>query len=402
MDRTKIIILTAVIGVLALVIILVLTSGEEKFDETEQEFMSSREDVTLEPTEGGLEMVAEDPAERLERYKKWAQYPPYSRPLFEGQVDLLDPFNASRPPIGVIAKPASGCTKDEQGLPRCESPAAFTDVQCEMTPERSISVGKPDFKITLRCFGKENKNLPLEGIQAKVYRKLFRQIQGSLPPIAMGDKGTDGDKTPGDQIYTFVIRPAAKDWGFMFLEADFTVQGKKHNQRASWFSTPHGVAAFNAAGVNDQLQDGHLIVNVPITVTKPGYYEVEANLQEAEGDKKFVATARFEGDLEAGAQTISLKFWGKIIRDKRANGPFVVREIRGKRNNDPVSPSMVKKAHDAGQDVPEPTYNEPLLEYMEPIPNYTTAAYKSSDFSDRQWESEEKTRRIEFLSSIEE
>lgn len=404
MDKTKIIILTAIIGVLAIVIVLVLSGGEEPYDGSEEEMMSSHEDVTLETTEGGLNVIQEDPQERLERYKKWAQYPPHSRPLFEGQVDLIEPYNAERPPVGVIDQPASppGCNiEGTGGKPKCETQATFTDFKCEMTPESSISVGKPDFKVTLRCFGgKENKNQPIENIQAKVYKKLFRKITGSLPPVSQGDNGTDGDKTAGDLVYTFVVRPATTDWGFMFLEAEFTVNGKKHNQRATWFSTPHTIATFNAAGITDRIQDGSLLVSVPVNVRKAGYYEIEANLQEAEGEQKFVATARYEGELEAGNQTVPLQFWGKIIRDKRARGPFVVREIRGSRNNDPVTPAIVKRAQETGGEIPEPNYNEPLREYMQPADDYTTAAYKPADFSNREWESEEKNRRIEFLSSL--
>ena len=407
MDRTKLMILVAVIGVLAILIVMVLSGGEEDFDQAEQDMMSSHDDVTMETTEDGVPIVSEDPVERLERYKKWAQYPPFSRPLFEGQVDLTDPYNAERPAVGVVEKPASGCTRDEQGLPRCESPAVFSDVHCKMTPESSISVGKPDFKITMHCSRKgmnpnDPKYIALDGLKTRVFRRPERQEINSLPPIYSGDTGSDGDATAGDNIYTFVVRPATTDWGYMHLEAEFSVDGKEHSQRASWFSTPHTVATFNSDGINDQLQDGHLVVNVPVNVSKAGYYEIDANLQEAEGEQKYIATARYEGDLAAGAQTVPMKFWGKVLKDKKASGRFTVREIRGMRHNQPLSPAQVRAYAARGEELPEVNYTEPLLEYMQPIPNYTTQAYRVEDWNNVEWESDEKTRRIEFLSSLSE
>ena len=395
MKRNQLIILGSILVLLIVAVAFFLIRDDSKNRDAERDLLSSHKDPTISPVgPEGIPIVNEDPREVLERYVKWAQYPPTSRPLHAGMVDLTDPYNMDRPPVGVVAKPAQQCTSVD-GIPRCEKPAVFSDVQCKMTPQASISVGKGDFKITLKCFNKEGVNQPLNGVVPKVYRNLFRKDYPSLPPVSFGDRGTDGDEKAGDHEWTFIVRPTQQDWGDMFLEVDFEVAGFKHNQRTSWFSTPHTVAEFRD-GIQDSVRNGHLIVSVPVVITKKGYYSFDANLQGTTGDKAFAATSSVEGDFEAGARTIDFQFWGKVIRDSGVDGPYVVREIRGRRNNSPVTPSMVRKALAENREI-SGNHTEPLWEYMNMAPNYTTKSYSADDFSKEEWNSEEKNQRIEFL-----
>ncbi|MBL8018931.1 MAG: hypothetical protein JNM27_04620, partial [Leptospirales bacterium] len=242
---------------------------------------------------------------------------------------------------------------------------------------------------------KEGVNIALNGIVPKVYRNLHRKDYPTLPPVGYGDKGTDGDEKANDNIYTFLIRPTQQDWGDMFLEVDFEVNGLKHNQRTSWFSTPQIVAEFRD-GVQDSIRNGHLVVTVPVTIHKKGYYSFDANLQSQGGSKDFVSSSSVEGDFDVGARTIEFEFWGKVIRDSGVDGPYVVREIRGRRNNSPVTPSMVKKAMEENREI-SGNHTEPLWEYITPGANHITRSYTSDEFSKEEWNSEEKQQRIEFL-----
>ncbi len=364
-----------------------------------RDFMSSQKDPTITPVgPEGIPIVNEDPREVLDRYLQWAQYPPHSRPLHAGMVDLINPYDMDRPPVGVIQTPAQECAAGEDGVASCKKPAVFSDVQCKMTPEASISVGKGDFKIILKCMNKEGKNIAIESVVPRVYRNLHRKDTPTLPPVSHGDKGTDGDEVSGDNVYTFVVRPTTQDWGDMFLEADFTVGGLQHNQRTSWFSTPHSIAEFKD-GSQDAIKDGHLVVTVPVMITKKGYYNFDANLQAGSGaEVKFVGTSSVEGDFEPGAHTLEFQFWGKVLRDSGVDGPYAVTDIRGRRNNSPVTPSMVKKAMTENREI-SGNHTEPLWEYMLNAKDYTTRAYKSDDFSQEEWNSDEKRQRLEFLKN---
>lgn len=220
-----------------------------------------------------------------------------------------------------------------------------------------------------------------------------------MPPIAAGDDGENGDVTANDGITTIVVRPTAQDWGQMYVEVDAKVGDLEHNQRVGWFSTPHTVAEF-AGKPSESIRDGHLVITVPVNVQKKGYYEFQANLQEQGGEQKWIASATWEGDLPAGAAVVEFTFWGKIIREAGADGPYVVREIRGKRHNSPVSPSMVEKSRREGTPIPDVKHTEPIWEFVKPYGEvYETQAYTASQFSGAEWDSDEKRDRLKFLES---
>ncbi len=371
-------------------------SSQKKSKTSETEYMSFKKDPTMgQLGDTGFETITDDAEQMLEFYKKWSQYPPHSRPLFKGQVDLTDPYNAERPAVGIVSTPASQCAPTKEGGIRCDKPAIFAEQECKLTPEKSISIGKKDFKVFLSCNDQKGQLVPVTKIVPKVYTIQFKESIPSLPVIHFGDDGTNGDAAKGDNIYTFLVRPTSSDWGDMYLEVDMEVAGKVHNQRSTWYSTPTAVAEFRS-GIRDGVKDGHLVITVPVNIMKKGYYHFDANIQGAGEDKDFVATSSWEGDIEAGSQKIDFQFFGKIIRDSRVDGPYLVREIRGKRNNSPVTPTMVNKAMAEGREI-SGTHKEPLWEYIEPAQNYTTAVYQYKEFSQEEWNSKEKEERLQFL-----
>jgi hypothetical protein len=185
----------------------------------------------------------------------------------------------------------------------------------------------------------------------------------------------------------------------MFLEVAFVVDGKKHVQRVDWYSTPQIVAEFSG-NPTDRLEAGHLYIDIPITVYKAGYYIVRANLQENEERKRMVAQSTWEGELSAGAQVVRLQFFGKVINDSGIHGPYVVREIRAQRDNSPVNAAMLENALKSGTEIKPQKHTEPLMEYIKPAANYITAGYNAGDFSNDEWQSEQKERRLQYLRTL--
>ncbi len=385
------------IGLVAVIMLLFRDPAPSKVEEAE---IASPADPTLVPAdeEGRIMLVNEDPVETLNRYVQWAQYPPDSRPLFEWQKDLIEPYRIVQQPLPVVSKPARGCTEDENGMPVCEEPPEFMNVKCDMNAESAVSVGRGDHRVFLFCVDEQGQRLKLENLKARVYRVFDRKEIGTLPPVHAGDDGREGDETGGDLMYTITVRPTRADWGDMFVEATFRVAGKEHNQRAGWYSTPHVVAEFQQ-GITDHNEGGHLVVYVPIQIRKAGYYLIEANLQEKNSPNRFLATASYEGKLETGLQRIPLRFWGKILRDQGVDGPYIVRELRARRNNSPVTPDMVQRSIETGEEV-SGEHTEPLWEFVQMAPAYETQEYEASSFGSQEWDSEEKRRRIEFLERM--
>jgi len=385
--------------ILAGIIIYFLSGSSKDSDAQYQREMSSdKEPVVVE--EGGVPVVIEDPESALERYREWSKYPPFSRPLYAGQVDLLNPFVVNPSPVAVLQSPAQDCKKTDDGKTACAKPPVLSDIECKMNAERYISVGRKDFRIFLSCSSKKQEGfLPIDSLSAKVYRDLFNVRTQTLPPIASGDTGRDGDEKANDHVYTFLVRPTLQDWGVMYLEAEFRVNGMAQVQRTDWYSTPHNIGEFRQ-GISDSNRNGQLIVSVPVTIIKEGYYKFDANLVEKSGEKRPVGTASWEGDLKPGPQTIELQFFGKVIKDKNIDGPYLVENIRGMRNNSPVTPSMLRAAFQGGRILDPAQTREPLQEYMEPAVDYTTNSYRSEEFSGDEWQSEDKEQRIRYLNDL--
>lgn len=77
------------------------------------------------------------------------------------------------------------------------------------------------------------------------------------------------------------------------------------------------------------------------------------------------------------------------------NGSYIVRNIRGYRNNMPISPGLIPTVFPK-----DLKHNEPEFEHMRDAPDHITGSYLASDFSDREWESPMKQERITFLTEL--
>ncbi len=393
----------------ALIVVIVYTLGGDGSDsDGNDDYISSHEDPTKPRPgragkAGGPAPGASTAAIQLERYRKWALYPPHSRPLHAGMVDLIQPYKVTRRAQVVYISGGKGCKRGPDGRVTCETPPRASDIRCALQPESNNSFGTADFRVELRCFRPHDggeKLLPVEIEKAVMRLRVLGKPRPTLPPIARGDTGTNGDRKAKDLIYTFLIRPTSKDWGALDLTVHLTVEGLKHVIRADWFSTPHQVAEIRG-NMHDYRRGGHLWLDVPVNVRKAGYFVFRANLSESEGDKNFIASAEWSGKLKSGAQTIRFQFFGKILRDKNPETPFRVSMIRGRRLNEPVTPDMVLEASRGGKPLPEDVkYTEPQIEFIKPGPEHLTEKYEITDFSAEEWKSADKDNRIKFLRQL--
>ena len=379
---------------------IIMSGGPDHGDTRTLDLSGPEPGLTTESTPGGMVLVKETPEHALRLYEQWAQYPPFSRPLRPEQADLLDPYRATRPAGRVVSAPAQGCPKPGEAKRECDVPMEYSDVSCSLYPEQSMVVGRTDVRVFLRCFKKGKKgeqNLLVDNIETSIFNQKTRKK--TLPPIASGDSGSEGDVKANDRIYTIVSRPSARDWGWMNMTVGVMVNNLKHTMTTSWFVTPHKVAEFGSRAT-DSISDGHLKVAIPITVTKPGYYVLAANLLEKGGAGRAVASSSWKGDLAQGRTVVEFTFWGKVIRDSSVDGPYVVQNIRGHRLNMAVTPGKLVAMMDQGGLKSVASKDEPELEYMADAPRQETRAYNSSDFSDRPWQGPEKEDRLKYLRGL--
>lgn len=400
MTQKRVIAAVAIAVVVVVGIILYLLLSEPKPRNLEDEWMRSVKDPTMQQVgEDGKMMlvVDDDPQSVLNYYVQWSQYPPNSRPLSADDVDKLQPYSLNTVPLPVVNTMPSDCITNDNGEVSCKNPATFLPIQCKMEADKIITIGTGDFSIRLFCVDEGNKRVKIESLTAKMFNDTAtgQEIPSKFPPIHIGDDGSGGDATSGDLIYTITVRPTKTDWGNMFVEAKFKVGGKETDQRFTWYNTPHVIAEFQGKPT-DRMKDGSLVVDVPVQIHKAGYYTFAANLQEKNDPQRFLATATFEGKLSVGRQVVPLRFFGKILRDQNVDGPYIVREIRGQRDNSGVTPDMVEKSFETGETLTTDS-TEPFLEFMSIAPNYETESYDAKMFSKEEWTSDERKNRINYL-----
>ncbi|MBI3395589.1 MAG: hypothetical protein HY042_07130, partial [Spirochaetia bacterium] len=195
--RKQYIVAAGIVAVLAAGILWLLFSGGS--DRAKRHPGKDDQEVPLSDKDG-LPIINEDPAEALAYFRKWAKYPPYSRPLAGHELSEANPFLGNKLTNRVVVKPPGDCAQTPEGV-KCLKEAVYSNVACEITPESSISVGKKDFRIFLSCSKFENAEKQPQRIakldiqQTKIEHLQYDQNMakaGSLPPLHVGDDGMGG------------------------------------------------------------------------------------------------------------------------------------------------------------------------------------------------------------------
>ncbi len=107
--------------------------------------------------------------------------------------------------------------------------------------------------------------------------------------------------------------------------------------------------------------------------------------------------------VDPSMKTISFSFFGKIFRDGGHEGAFRLQDLKGQCENLSYPPewfidSVAHKAElQALQNKPA-AVREPSKIYFEYAEHtYTTQRYAGAVFSDQEWQSPERTRKLEML-----
>ena len=391
-------ILTAVLTLAAIVFVLagIVSPGAS---ELAAPIHVSEKDRNFSGTDGGLGAweAFESAEERLEHYLDYSKYPDFSRPLEAGHTDLLDPYRSSQLETPLVQ---GQCLSGAAGR-GCDSTKLFLKVRCTIRAESVMAIRRTDFAFNASCTDTDSEQkLDLSKFTANVLLEkntpAGEETVRRPGPIFFGDDGSNGDAVAGDRVYRLIVRLGLHDWGWMQLTLAGEYGGAAVTTLASvWFSTPHRVAEFGET-IIDGVQLGHLIVRVPVQIYKAGYYEFNANLLQADEDREPVANSYTNIELTEGRHIVELKFFGKVIRDKGLDGPFVVTALRARRNNAPVTPADLQRAALADRDVQprEDILYQPMFEYVPIGPEHVTAPYGSDEFSAAEWTSEEKTVRL--------
>jgi hypothetical protein len=211
--------------------------------------------------------------------------------------------------------------------------------------------------------------------------------------------------TPGPGC-TFAWRVPSADrqfWGVLELQAVVNIEGMPDDflVRQSFFSSPMLAGKFTGT-FRERIENGSLVIDAGVNVQKRMACFLSANLFSID---KEIPTHHAELRLivDPSMKTVSFPFFGKIFRDNGHEGTFRLQDLKGQCQNlaYPAEWFIDSLAHQAELEdfaTNPPAVKEPTQIYFQHNDfSYTTRRYSNNMFSDREWVSPERTRKLEAL-----
>ncbi|GIX42384.1 MAG: hypothetical protein KatS3mg129_2117 [Leptospiraceae bacterium] len=346
-----------------------------------------------------------------EIYKDYYKYPHFSRPLNKNMVDLINPWFVEAQPLPVILNPVLKNEKSlQEYIEKLKQEGKSEEEIRELIEEEFKNYPLFVFQLnrhtltygdtiigTLKITDNKGNILSYDIIEASIYSDPhFGNIRIATPEF--NDAGISPDEKE-DQIYTFSWKIPSQDkkyWGDLSLKVKVRLEntGKEIELERGFYSSPFVIAEF-LDQFDEELKDGHLIITAYLDVKKECEYHIQANLFSVEFDEPS-HWVTYKKILKAGIHKIPFTFWGKIFRDKGLEGHFVLKDLRGYCENLPFPASWFDDPSKVDQIVNAKPKEEPLFFYI-PYTNLTYKTkryYKLNDFSDEEWDSEEKREKL--------
>lgn len=300
---------------------------------------------------GPLPVAAADremPAQ-IRRFLEDNVYPPTSRPLTQDSTDLLHPNR------------------------RYEKPRPLEDdreMTFVFTADRYYYAGDETALVWLEV-SKGGQPAAVD-----IHRALALAEERGAPTGAAVDLGLQTDGIRWSSALD-LERTFPGHHGTILLEVAFQAEGGAiHGEAIRIFTTPlDRVPARLTGEFRDSVREGSLLVEAGVDVIEPGFYRFDANLFDQSGEP--VAFTAFKGELAPGEQWVPLEFFGKILRDQGAVGPYTIDQIRGYRFLEGQTPDREQLIDEAV--------------------THRTSPYAPEAFSDEEYTSEHKERMIELM-----
>lgn len=391
MKNRRLLIIALAAAAVLIVGIVVLLARESELDRYRRNAEGKFED----PTRELEQMAAGDAAVTYEQvladYRRWSIYPPNSRPLRPEFTDVIE-FQKIPLPFQMMPIPdGSGGLKAGK-------------FQCRLQPVEHTVVEGEAMEILLQCQDPEAAGDPraAQGTEIKVESvELLRYLDTQTWPVA------DPEVKPGNAansfVTTFVFRPKREDWGNMDLAVKFKLpaegSGHTHELKTHFFSSPVAPAQFTG-NFRERLENGSLVISAELEVRMPGRYEIQANLFAQ--DQTPIASAKTYQKLTGGRQFVDLLFFGKLFHDYGQGGPYVLTGAHGLQDTDPLDPDKLSGPPDEVEKLIQSTRTtEPNRRVIPRFKgNFVTQPYSVSDFSEKEYDSDEKRERIEELTRL--
>lgn len=296
--------------------------------------------------------------ERLASYRKFAQYPPGSRPASEHPDQMH--------PLAPVVR----------NLPLTARGVASEDIRVQLGQDRRELVGDEAVRLWVRCEDSLGKVLPCRVEQAELLVPPGSEGAPSPAPVTFSDDGRGGDDQSGDGTLTARVVPSqlgfSRHHGTLRVQTTITIEKERGAAFFDFLYTDAAPARFTGA-VKESLGGGSLLFSVGLQVMKPGRYFVIARVDDA--NQKPFAYLEWDGPLSAGEQTVPLTVFGKLLRDGRPAMPLALRDVEGYLFFEDTMPDRAHLPRLAGV-------------------VHKTEVYSLAEFSEQEWDSEQKRRYV--------
>ncbi len=337
-------------------------------------------------------------------YREFTRYPPESRPLVGSNWDLLHPWSVDTPWLPMIPSRVASQVESlrRAGVPEDE---AWRRVALPATPPKyrfelntDVLAGTRQDLIATLTINSDQVAGPPPQIQI-TRAELVGDADFDSPALGTVSYSCQASGTP----CTFHWKaPAARKeyWGVINLVVTATQAGSDDEfvMRQSFYSSPMTAGKFTGQ-FQERLENGSLVIDAGVNVTRRMACFVSANLYSID---KGLPTHHAERRLivDPSMRSVAFTFFGKIFRDFGYEGTFRLQDLKAQCENLLYPPewfmdSVAHKAELQALQAKPPAVKEPSRIYFEYNDyTYTTHTYNSSDFSDREWQSPESTRKL--------
>lgn len=378
------------VAVIALFFVLSDPGSESAYDEYRENIEGTFDDPSFHSPDFSEEGFSVTYADVLKDYERWAVYPPDSRPL---RPEYEDQINHETIELPFRQMPVVNEDNElEEG-----------EYSCRLQPlKHSVTEGqKLDIYLTCRQEGENPKtNVPVK-IEKITLQKYVADRFTQLPQPEVIENFEAGERE-GSNITKIVFEPRREDWGEIDLSVQFKIPAEEsgfvHELKTSFFSSPVAPAKFTG-NFKERIDAGSLIIEAEVQVFMAGRYTIEANLF---SEDRPVAVARTDERLQTGTHYVQLKFFGKIFHDRGANGPYLLKGLRGIQDTAALDPALLDKSPEEVSKILEQTKTTQPMKRVIPVWDgpYETEPYKLEAFSQEEYDSPVKRERIAELKRL--
>jgi hypothetical protein len=294
--------------------------------------------------------------ELLCSYQDASKYPFTSRPIAEHP----DQVRPNRPVVELRAMQARDGSRDAK-------------IRVRTGQSRVFMAAAESVVFDIAATDADGQRLALQ-VERAVARGLPGERELVAPQVVLVMDGAGVGQASG------VLSPAATEFagfaGTIRTEIEYRVAGRTGVAWLDVFYSPEVPATWSGQ-IQETVEDGSLVFAMTAQVAAPGRYLVSARVDDARGEPFALLT--FNDLLGAGEQVVRLRLHGRLIHDLAPTFPLRLRDIDAfllREDTDPDRALMPRIAGEA----------------------HVTRMHGLAEFSDAEWQSEERTRYLTEMS----